>query len=80
MILDLPLDRLRARRSVKWQRYGADVLPLWVAEMDVDLAPAIHRVVTAMVAESDTGYTWVGDLPMAYAKFAQTRWGLDIDP
>jgi cystathionine beta-lyase len=27
------IDR-RATESVKWQRYGADVLPLWVADMD----------------------------------------------
>ena len=25
---------LRARTSLKWQTYGPDVLPLWVAEMD----------------------------------------------
>ncbi|HEY7858073.1 MAG TPA: aminotransferase class I/II-fold pyridoxal phosphate-dependent enzyme [Candidatus Nanopelagicales bacterium] len=80
MILDLPLDRLRSRRSVKWQKYGPDVLPLWVAEMDVDLAAPIHDVVTAMVAQSDTGYTWNADLPGAYAKFAQARWALDVDP
>jgi len=26
----LPIDRLRARPSMKWHTYPADVLPLWV--------------------------------------------------
>jgi cystathionine beta-lyase len=80
VILDLPLERLRTRRSVKWRRYPPDVLPLWVAEMDVDLAEPVHREVARMVAESDTGYTWAVDLPAAYAGFAQARWGLQVDP
>lgn len=80
MILDLPLDRLRARRSVKWQAYGRDVLPLWVAEMDVDLAQPVRDVLQEMLTQSDTGYTWAGDLPAAYAGFAQDRWGLQVDP
>jgi cystathionine beta-lyase len=33
-----------------------------------------------MVEQSDTGYTWVGDLPEAYAGFACERWGLRVDP
>ena len=39
------LDALRERRSVKWRLYGPDVLPLWVAEMDVAPVPS---VVTAL--------------------------------
>jgi bifunctional pyridoxal-dependent enzyme with beta-cystathionase and maltose regulon repressor activities len=29
---------LRSRRSDKWTEHGPDVLPMWVAEMDVVLA------------------------------------------
>lgn len=32
----LTLDQLSRRRSMKWRQYPEDVLPLWVAEMDVD--------------------------------------------
>ncbi|MCW2798997.1 MAG: cystathionine beta-lyase, partial [Aeromicrobium sp.] len=32
---DLSLDHLRQRTSAKWRENGSDVLPLWVAEMDV---------------------------------------------
>lgn len=31
----LTLDLLRRRTSMKWRTHPADVLPLWVAEMDV---------------------------------------------
>ncbi len=80
MILDVPLERLRDRRSAKWQGYGPDVLPLWVAEMDVELAEPIRERLAAMVADSDTGYAWAGDLPEVYAGFAARRWGLAVDP
>ena len=45
----LTLDDLRRRRSAKWQVYPDDVLPLWVAEMDVLPAPSVvDAVVDAM--------------------------------
>jgi cysteine-S-conjugate beta-lyase len=41
-------DSLRNRRnsdSVKWNRYGKDVLPLWVADMDFRVAePIVHAL------------------------------------
>jgi cystathionine beta-lyase len=37
VVFDLTLDDLRRRRSVKWRFKEPDVLPLWVAEMDVRL-------------------------------------------
>ena len=40
--LDVPETELRRRRSQKWVAYPADVLPLFVAETDVLLAPAIR--------------------------------------
>ena len=36
-----PLDRLRRRTSEKWGAHPSDVLPMFVAEMDYPLAPAI---------------------------------------
>jgi cystathionine beta-lyase len=80
VILDLPLSRLRTRRSVKWARYGPDVLPLWVAEMDTDNAEPIHEALQEMIEGSDTGYAWAGDLAEAYRDFARTRWDLAVDP
>ena len=39
---DLSLEELRQRRSEKWRRYPADVLPAWVAELDFPLAPPVE--------------------------------------
>ena len=55
------LDRLRTRRSVKWRLYGPDVLPAWVAEMDVVPAEPIRRAVRDAVEAGDTGYPWAQD-------------------
>ena len=54
--LDVPESELRRRRSQKWQAYPEDVLPLFVAETDVLLAPAIRERLAAAVADGDTGY------------------------
>lgn len=50
------LDSLRGRTSEKWVRYSADVLPLFVAEMDYPLAPVIADAMTERISFSDTGY------------------------
>ena len=55
--LDLELSALRARRSEKWVSYPEDVLPLFVAESDVALAPPIAERLAAAVADGDTGYS-----------------------
>ena len=71
-----PLSALRARTSSKWTEYPPDVLPLFVAEMDYPLAPAIADALTDSVRRSDTGYVGSpGELPNAFAGFAEARWG-----
>jgi cystathionine beta-lyase len=76
----LSLEDLRARRSMKWRRYGADVLPLWVAEMDVTLAPPVSEALLAAVRRGDTGYSHPGQLAEAYAAFSARRFGWAPDP
>ena len=53
----LPLDELRQRSSTKWRKYPPEVLPLFVAETDFALAPAITRALQRAVELGDTGYT-----------------------
>jgi cysteine-S-conjugate beta-lyase len=75
-----PLDVLRQRRSAKWQTYAKDVLPLTVAEMDVNLAPPVAEVLAEAVRRSDTGYgRATPDLGRAVARFAARRWGWEVD-
>ncbi|SEF16519.1 MalY/PatB family protein [Streptomyces sp. Ag109_O5-10] len=73
----LTLDRLRCRTSMKWRTYPEDVLPVWVAEMDVPLAPAVVRAVTAAMELGDTGYPAGTGYAEALAAFAAKRWGWD---
>lgn len=37
----LHLPAIQGKHSIKWSLYGEDVLPLWVADMDFPVAPAI---------------------------------------
>ncbi|MEV4118486.1 aminotransferase class I/II-fold pyridoxal phosphate-dependent enzyme [Micromonospora sp. NPDC049645] len=73
----LTIDQLRQRTSLKWREYPDDVLPLWVAEMDVPLAEPVASAITDAVARGDTGYTAGTAYPQALAEFARRRWGWD---
>ncbi|MEG3627773.1 MalY/PatB family protein [Streptomyces poriticola] len=73
----LGLDRLRRRTSMKWRAYPEDVLPLWVAEMDVPLAEPVVRAVTDALDLGDTGYSAGTGYAEALAAFASRRWGWD---
>ncbi|MFI1752929.1 MalY/PatB family protein [Streptomyces sp. NPDC020571] len=70
-------DQLRRRTSMKWRTYPADVLPLWVAEMDVPLAGPVVRAVTRAMELGDTGYPVGTAYAEALAAFAGKRWGWD---
>ncbi|MEO8261865.1 MAG: aminotransferase class I/II-fold pyridoxal phosphate-dependent enzyme [Pseudolysinimonas sp.] len=76
-----PLDRLRRRTSAKWQLFPPDVLPLFVAEMDYPLAPAIAQRMHELIDLNDSGYvTRPDELGVAFAGFAERRWGWRLDP
>lgn len=76
-----PLSVLRQRRSAKWSTYPADVLPLTVAEMDVDLAPSVAATLAEALNRSDTGYAPTSpDLGESLSGFASRRWTWDVDP
>lgn len=77
----LPIEQLRQRSSTKWRTYGDDVLPLFVAETDFPLAPAIGAVLARAVELGDTGYTPPEPgIREAYVGFAQRRFGWTVDP
>jgi cystathionine beta-lyase len=77
---DLSLEQLRRRGSMKWATYPADILPLWVADMDVRLAPAIATALHQAIDDGDTGYPAGTGLAEAFKGFAARRWQWnDID-
>lgn len=80
-LLDFPeLAELRGRTSAKWRTYGPEVLPAFVAEMDVALAEPVQQALLDAVRRSDTGYRWPAGLGEALAGFAADRWSWAIDP
>ena len=62
---------------MKWRTYPPDVLPLWVAEMDVPLAEPVLRALTDALALGDTGYPAGTAYAEALAGFAEKRWAWD---
>ena len=76
----LGLDTLRRRRSSKWVRHPSDVLPVFVAEMDVGLAPPVRDALVEAIELGDLGYTEPGGVFEAFAAFAQRRMGWSPDP
>jgi cysteine-S-conjugate beta-lyase len=79
-LTEIPIELLRERTSVKWRTYPADVLPLWVAEMDVPLAPSIRAAVSRALELGDTGYPAGTAYAEGFRDFAADRWGWsDVD-
>ena len=74
-LTQLTLDQLRRRTSVKWRLYPPDVLPLWVAEQDVPLAPPVAEALRRAVELGDTGYSYGTAYAEAVGGFAAQRWG-----
>ncbi|MER6185786.1 MalY/PatB family protein [Streptomyces sp. NPDC001652] len=73
----LTLEQLRRRTSMKWRTHPEDVLPLWVAEMDVPLAAPVVEALHSALDLGDTGYPFGTAYAEALAAFAQERWGWD---
>ncbi|MGY3205049.1 MalY/PatB family protein [Streptomyces sp. TE5632] len=76
-LVRLSLEELRQRSSMKWRTHPEDVLPLWVAEMDVPLAPAVADTLHRAVELGDTGYPYGTAYAEALAGFAAGRWKWD---
>lgn len=70
----LTLEQLQLRTSMKWRAHPADVLPLWVAEMDVNLAPTIAEALRRAIDSGDTGYPCGTALAETVSEFAAQHW------
>ncbi len=60
MDFDRPIER-RGTASYKWDRYGPDVLPFWVADMDLPSPPAVVAALERRAAHGVYGYSTVPD-------------------
>jgi cystathionine beta-lyase len=77
---DLDLDRLRRRRSEKWQLHPPDVLPAFIAEMDYDLAEPVLAALREAVELGDCGYPALAGIGETFASFAASRHDWTVDP
>ncbi len=73
--------RLRDGVGAKWTRYDDDVIPAWVADMDLGVAPAIRDALAAMVEREDLGYPGLimGELGPALCDRYASRHGWEPD-
>ncbi|MCC6716278.1 MAG: aminotransferase class I/II-fold pyridoxal phosphate-dependent enzyme [Acetobacteraceae bacterium] len=78
---------MRTRQNAKWARFGPEILPAWVAEMDFSIAYPIRRAIDRLVGEQEFGYPFRaggghGDdgLAGAFARRMRARFGWEVDP
>ena len=78
----LDMARLRGLAGNKWQRYGDEVLPAWVADMDFLQAAPIRDYVTRAGTTGDLGYPLAEGaeaLKAIFAERAMKRYGWRVD-
>lgn len=83
MTIAQPMTVLRRRRSEKWGAHpDGDVLPMFVAEMDFALAPAVKSALQTALELGDTGYVNPHDsgAAEAFASYAADAWGWSPSP
>lgn len=72
---------LRGTNSLKWNSYPADVLPMWIADMDFTCARPILEALTERVRLGVFGYAPVSSsFQSAVQHWMKTRFHWDIDP
>ena len=82
--MNSPFDQSRDHltwHSTKWEKYrDTDIIPLWVADMDFAVPPAVQSALAAHVAHGVLGYTQVPrNLPQVTVKYLQRRYDWKID-
>jgi cystathionine beta-lyase len=79
----MDLDWLRTKQGVKWRRFGAEVIPAWLADMDFPPAQVVSQAVQEVVDGADLGYPgWAQGTPLRalFAERMAQRHGWVLDP
>ncbi len=78
---DFDIPTLRARRTNKWHKFPADVLPAWVADMDFGVAPPITAALQRLTDNQEYGYAArEGVLAAAFTRRMASRFNWRTDP
>jgi cystathionine beta-lyase len=81
--IELSVQDMRARRGTKWTKYPSDVLPAWVADMDLAVPDEVQAAVERIITLRDYGYAareGEAGLAEAFQYYAKTSFSWDIDP
>jgi putative C-S lyase len=77
---DTPVER-RGTWSARWERYPAEVIPLWVADTDFRAPPAVLAAISRRVAHGIFGYnTPPAELREAVIERMQRLYGWQVAP
>jgi len=77
---DAPVER-RGTWSTRWERYPADVIPLWVADTDFRAPPAVLAAISRRAAHGILGYTTPpAELRDAVIERMQRLYGWQVAP
>jgi len=53
----ITMESMRSKKGVKWSLFGEDVIPLWLAEPDFNIAPLIKETLIKAVEDEDLLYS-----------------------
>ncbi|MGH8239818.1 MAG: MalY/PatB family protein [Steroidobacteraceae bacterium] len=76
------LETLRRHRGRKWSTHRSDVLPAWIADMDMLPAPIIRAALRMAIEEGDLGYgptaerSGIGEV---FSAWALHRWQWQVE-
>ncbi|MGV3480766.1 MAG: MalY/PatB family protein [Sphingobium sp.] len=83
-MIEIPSEtELRRRAGRKWRSYPDDVIPAWIADMDLMPAPAIVETLSEALRLGDFGYGLTmatNGVPAAFARWAERRWDWRVRP
>jgi len=74
---DSELERLRSQTCVKWNHFPDDVIPAWVADMDLPPAPVVVDAVQRLLDCGDLGYNFAAAsrIPTAFVERQERKFG-----
>ena len=81
-LLTVDEARCRSRVGVKWDRYGPDVVPAWVADMDFDPPAPVIEALRGHLDRGDLGYgPFAGELAAHWANWQERHhgWRPDVE-
>jgi len=78
--LHIDLDRLHSKKGMKWTKYGKDIIPAFVADMDFDPPNVSYEALKEMVDLKDFGYKFnhIERLIPAWTNWIANRDGLRL--